>query len=265
LQRAQWQSSGHCELPILHTAGGLVGGDELQITAQLSAKSQALLTSVAAQKVYGSVGRSRQQPQGIWSRQALQFDLKGGSQLEWLPQELVLYANGLFEQTCRVELEPGASFLGAEIVRLGRTAAGEDLEQGCWRSALEIHRNGANGGRWELVDRLELKDAALTGEHGMAAQPVFGSLAWVSGEVLSPSALENLLQSCREQRAGLEGTMACGALEQGLVARYRGPSSQAARFWFCRIWALIRSVQGQAAPEPPRVWPFQESPLGTRA
>lgn len=265
LQRAQWQSSGHCELPILHTAGGLVGGDELQITAQLSAKSQALLTSVAAQKVYGSVGRSRQQPQGIWSRQALQFDLKGGSQLEWLPQELVLYANGLFEQTCRVELEPGASFLGAEIVRLGRTAAGEDLEQGCWRSALEIHRNGANGGRWELVDRLELKDAALTGEHGMAAQPVFGSLAWVAGEVLSPSALENLLQSCREQRAGLEGTMACGALEQGLVARYRGPSSQAARFWFCRIWALIRSVQGQAAPEPPRVWPFQESPLGTRA
>ncbi|WP_415399289.1 urease accessory protein UreD [Synechococcus sp. W4D4] len=265
LQRAQWQSSGHCELPILHTAGGLVGGDELQITAQLSAKSQALLTSVAAQKVYGSVGRSRQQPQGIWSRQALQFDLKGGSQLEWLPQELVLYANGLFEQTCRVELEPGASFLGAEIVRLGRTAAGEDLEQGCWRSALEIHRNGANGGRWELVDRLELKDAALTGEHGMAAQPVFGSLAWVAGEVLSPSALENLLQSCREQRAGLEGTMACGALEQGLVARYRGPSSQAARFWFCRIWALIRSVQGQATPEPPRVWPFQESPLGTRA
>ncbi|UPM49469.1 urease accessory protein UreD [Synechococcus sp. A10-1-5-1] len=265
LQRAQWQSSGHCELPILHTAGGLVGGDELQITAQLSAKSQALLTSVAAQKVYGSVGRSRQQPQGIWSRQALQFDLKGGSQLEWLPQELVLYANGLFEQTCRVELEPGASFLGAEIVRLGRTAAGEDLEQGCWRSALEIHRNGANGGRWELVDRLELKDAALTGEHGMAAQPVFGSLAWVAGEVLSPSALENLLQSCREQRAGLEGTMACGALEQGLVARYRGPSSQAARFWFCRIWALIRSFQGQAAPEPPRVWPFQESPLGTRA
>ncbi|MGA0988229.1 MAG: urease accessory protein UreD [Vulcanococcus sp.] len=261
LQRAQWQSSGHCELPILHTAGGLVGGDELEISAQLAPQSQALLTSVAAQKVYGSVGRSRQQPQGRWSRQALRFELKQGSQLEWLPQELVLYANGLFEQTCRIELEPGASFLGAEVVRLGRTAAGESLEQGCWRSALEIHRSGANGGRWELVDRLELKDAALTGEHGMAAQPVFGSLTWIAGDPLPPAVIEEVLQACRQQRAGLEGTMACGALEQGLVARYRGPSSQAARFWFCRIWALLRSIQGQSPPELPRVWPFQENPL----
>lgn len=264
LQRAQLQSSGHCELPILHTAGGLVGGDELQITAQLRPQSQALLTSVAAQKVYGSVGRSRQHPQGAWSRQTLTFNLQQGSQLEWLPQELVLYANGLFEQTCRVQLAPGASFLGAEVVRLGRTAAGEDLEQGRWRSALEVTRTGAKDEHWELVDRLELHGAALTGEHGMADQPVFGSLAWIAGEPLSSTALEALLHSCREQRAGLEGTMACGALEQGLVARYRGPSSQAARFWFCRIWALIRAVQGLAPPELPRVWPFQENPLAPR-
>jgi urease accessory protein len=54
--------------------------------------------------------------------------------------------------------------------------------------------------------------------------------------------------------------MACGALEQGLVARYRGPSSQAARYWFCRLWALIRQARGQAPPELPRVWPFQEDP-----
>ena len=40
LQRAQWQSSGHCELPILHTAGGLVGGDELEISAQLAPQTR---------------------------------------------------------------------------------------------------------------------------------------------------------------------------------------------------------------------------------
>jgi urease accessory protein len=57
--------------------------------------------------------------------------------------------------------------------------------------------------------------------------------------------------------------MACGPLEQGLVARYRGPSSQAARFWFCRLWALIRQHRSQAAPQLPRVWPFQENPFAT--
>jgi hypothetical protein len=47
------------------------------------------------------------------------------------------------------------------------------------------------------------------------------------------------------------------------VARYRGPSSQAGRLWFGRIWARIRAQRGLAAPQPPRVWPFQETFSGT--
>jgi urease accessory protein len=46
-----------------------------------------------------------------------------------------------------------------------------------------------------------------------------------------------------------------------LIARYRGPSSQAARFWFTRLWARIRALRGLPTPELPRVWPFQEQPL----
>ena len=102
LQRAFRQSSGHCELPLLHTAGGLVGGDELRITAELEPGSRALLTSVAAQKVYGTVARSRRSPAGAWAQQTLSLRLAAGSDLEWLPQELVLYADGLFEQQARV-------------------------------------------------------------------------------------------------------------------------------------------------------------------
>jgi urease accessory protein len=264
LQRAFQQGSGHCELPLLHTAGGLVGGDQLRITVELEPGSRALLTSVAAQKVYGSVGRSRRRPEGSWAQQQLRFQLAEGSDLEWLPQELVLYADGLFVQQLEVELAEGASFLAAEIVRLGRTADQERLGAGCWRSALSIRRHTAAGPRWELVDRLELADEALTGEHGMAAQPVFGSLVWAAPAPLGTAPLEELLACCRAERAGLEGELACGALEQGLVARYRGPSSQAARYWFTRIWRLTRELRELAAPELPRVWPFQEAPFAPR-
>ncbi len=259
LQRTFRQGSGHCELPLLHTAGGLVGGDELRITAQLEPGSRALLTSVAAQKVYGSVARSRRSPAGAWALQELAFTLAAGSDLEWLPQELVLYADGLFEQRARVELEDGASFLGAEVVRLGRTAAAESLGAGRWRSSLEIRR----AGRWELVDRLQLGAECLSGCHGLADQPVFGSLVWVAPQPLATAALEQLLADCRADRRGLKGEMACGALEQGLVARYRGPSSQAARYWFSRIWRHSRRLRGLAPPELPRVWPFQEQPYAT--
>jgi urease accessory protein len=261
IQRGFHRADGRCELPLLHTAGGLVGGDRLSITVQLEPGSRALLTSVAAQKVYGSIGRSRLRPEGAWALQDLAFELREGADLEWLPQELVLYADGLYEQCTRVTLAPGAGWLGAELVRLGRTAAGENLGAGRWRSLLEIRRRDPDGDRWELVDRLELGGSALVESHGLAGEPVFGSLVWAAPRKLVGPELAELLEACRSDRAGLEGTMACGALEQGLVARYRGPSSMAARSWFTRLWARIRAAQGLAAPELPRVWPFQEAPF----
>ena len=263
LQRAYPQADGRCELPLLHTAGGLVGGDQLTLRAHLAPGSQALLTSVAAQKVYGTVGRSRLVPQGQWARHSLHFSLEAGSDLEWLPQELVLFAGGLLEQNLTVELAAGASWLGMDVVRLGRSAAGETLGQGCWRSRLQVCRRGPEGRRWELVDPLEISGASLATKHGMADQPVLGSLVWAAPQPLGAAALAQLLADCRSDRQGLEGEMACGALDQGLIARYRGPSSQAARFWFTRLWARIRAARGLSAPGLPRVWPFQEQPMGS--
>jgi urease accessory protein len=164
-----------------------------------------------------------------------------------------------------VELAEGASWLGAEVVRLGRTACGEGLGEGRWRSRLEIRRVDGPSRRWELVDRLELGGEALHDRHGMAGQPVFGSLVWAAPAPLRGPQLATLLQACRSDREGLEGEMACGALEQGLVARYRGPSSTAARHWFTRIWARIRQERQLSSPELPRVWPFQENPLAREA
>ncbi len=253
IQRAFASADGRCELPLLHTAGGLVGGDQLRIEADLGPGSRALLTSVAAQKVYGSIGRSRLAPEGSWVRQGLAFELAENADLEWLPQELVLFEGALFEQDCRVELEAGASWLGAEVVRLGRSADGESLGAGRWRSHLQIRRQG----RWELVDRLELGGETLSSPHGLGGQPVFASLVWAAPEPVG----EALLEACRGERRGLEGEMACGRLERGLVARYRGSSTQAARYWFTRIWTLIRAERGLAAPALPRVWPFQEQPF----
>ena len=261
LQRGFPQADGRLELPILHTAGGLVGGDRLSLEISLVAGSRGLLTSVAAQKIYGTVGRCQQQPQGRWCRQELQFSLGEGADLEWLPQELVLYADGLYEQTARVELAEGASWLGVELVRLGRTAAGEGLGHGRWRSALEVVRQQPQGRRWELVDRLELSAEGHEADHGMGAQPVFGSLVWVAPQPLRPERREQLLSEARRCRGDLSGAMACGSLECGLVGRYRGDSSAAARAWFCRLWALIRREQGLAPPQLPRCWPFQETPF----
>ena len=264
LLRAEQGKNGRCELPILHTAGGLVGGDQLSIALDLNTNSRCLITSVAAQKVYGSIGRSRLHPEGQWARQQVHCKLANSSDLEWLPQELVLYANALFEQHLTVQLPDNASFLSAEIVRLGRTAAGETLQQGRWRSALSLCRRSVEpdqASRWELVDRLDLGGDALNDQHGLNKRPVFGSLVWAAPMPLSGEALTQLLELVRSDREGLKGTMCCSALDQGLVARYAGPSSRDARFWFSRIWARTRALRALSTPQIPRVWPLQEQPL----
>lgn len=261
-QRACTGPDRRLQLPLLHTAGGLVGGDRLELDLEARPGSRGLLTTVAAQKVYGSVGRFRQQRSSPrWARQTLRMQLGEGADLEWLPQELVLYADGLFEQQCHVRLASGASWLGAEVVRLGRSAAGEGLGAGCWRSSLEIQRPDAPANRrWELVDRLSLEGEALASPHGMDGQPVLGSLVWAAPDRLPGEQLAQLADEARAARQGLEGEMAVGRLEQGLIARYRGESCQAARYWFTRLWALTRRCRRLQSPQLPRVWPFQEDP-----
>ena len=261
LMRAERGENGRCELPLLHTAGGLVGGDQLKINLNLRPNSRCLLTSVAAQKVYGSVGRSQLHPGGAWARQQVLAELETNADLEWLPQELVLYADALFEQNLSITLPMDGSFLSAEIVRLGRTAANETLGQGCWRSALQIQRQTPEGSRWELIDRLEISDQALKGVHGLNQQPVFGTLVWAAPFPFQKDSVNTLLDDIRKDRHDLKGQMHCGALSQGLIARYSGFSSRDARFWFSRIWARTRQARNLAVPQIPRVWPLQEDPL----
>jgi urease accessory protein len=231
------------------------------VDLELGRNSRALITSVAAQKVYGSIGRSRLHPKGTWANQSVSCRLSSNSDLEWLPQELVVYADALVEQNLDVQLADDASFLSAEIVRLGRTAAGEDLGQGCWRSAVSLRRIGENGTRWEQVDRLELSGDALHHRHGLNGDAVFGTLIWAAPAPLTNPTLQSLLSNARNDRAGLEGQMQCSGLEQGLIARYVGPSSRDARFWFSRIWARTRAQRQLSEPRIPRVWPLQEQPL----
>ena len=225
LLRSERGDDGRCELPVLHTAGGLVGGDQLSLDIELEANSRGLITSVAAQKVYGSIGRSRLQPEGCFAHQQVRCSLASGSDFEWLPQELVLYADALFEQQLTVTLPEDASFLSAEIVRLGRTAAGETLQQGRWRSSLTIQRLAGNSSTWELADRVELGGASLDSPHGLGGAPVFGTLVWAAPMAMGAETTASLLEGARADREGLTGTMRCGALNQGLIARYSGESS----------------------------------------
>ena len=254
------KKDGRCEVPILHSAGGIVGGDQLTINVNAEENSSAICSSVAAQKVYGSRGRSKLNPQGSWANQKCFFQIKKNADFEWIPQELIIYKGGLYEQNMTVKLDTSSSFLCVDLVRLGRTAAGEQLGSGVWRSSLEIFRENTQRKHYEFSDRLELSGKALKSIHGLEQQPVFGSLTWITPKSINQKALSHLLIQCRQQRVGLEGGMTCSLLQNGISARYTGSSTQSARFWFYRIWSLTRVLRKSNVPEYMRIWPMQEDP-----
>ncbi len=258
LMRGSRNDDGRLEIPLLHTAGGLVGGDKLLVKVKADLGTSGLLTTAAAQKVYGSVGLSKLHPEGQWASQKCEFEINDDADLEWLPQELVLFGEGLYEQSVRVDLLPNSSFLSAEIVRLGRTAKGEKLGKGCWRSRLEICRHLSDRNVWEFVDQLELAGSALSSDHGMANQSVFGSMIWSAPCWVSEEMLNELAQNALKDRFGLEGLMSCSVLDHGLTARFLGSSTQTARAWFFRIWVHTRRLRKLSTPKPLRVWPMQE-------
>jgi urease accessory protein len=87
-------------------------------------------------------------------------------------------------------------------------------------------------------------------------------LVWAAPFPLQTDLINTLLEAVRQDRNELEGTMHCGVLPQGLIARYSGDSSRDARFWFSRIWARTRQARDLAPPQIPRVWPLTRRSIG---
>ncbi|MDZ8053064.1 MAG: urease accessory protein UreD [Aulosira sp. ZfuVER01] len=227
-----------CHSVILHTAGGVVGGDRLSLNFHLQPHAQALITTAAASKIYRS--------NGLQARQTIEIQVDAGACLEWLPQETILFNSAIYRQDLRVELATGASWLGWEITRLGRSARGEKFLQGEWRSHTEIWQQGVP--LW--IDRQYLpgSEEVFHSPHGLAGQPIVGSLVWVGNPVES-----EIVKKARSLWHGA-GEVGVSRLQHGLLCRYRGASTSEVRNWFTAVWQMLRVEFLSRGSCIPRVW-----------
>ncbi len=258
LLKCSYDKEGRCILPILHTAGGLVGGDLLEFEANIGINSKVLLTTSSAQKVYGSVGRSKINPEGSFSSQKTKISILDNSHLEYLPQETIVFANGLYSQEFNINISDNSSFLFTDLIRLGRSSAGESIESGVFRSKLEIMRNGNLCDDWEFVDQIELNKFSFQAKSGMDFMPVFGSLIWICEKEFPKSKIIDLKKNIKMIFKENDNYLSLGTLENGISIRFLGHSSQDARKCFFSIWTQIRTVCGFCKPEYQGVWPLQD-------
>ncbi|MBW4463238.1 MAG: urease accessory protein UreD [Nodosilinea sp. WJT8-NPBG4] len=235
------EGEGLCHTVLVHTAGGLVGGDSLLVELTAAPRAQALVTTAAASKVYGSADTV--------SSQQVDITLALESCLEWFPQETIVFNQAHYSQALRVDLAPGAIWAGWEITRFGRSARGETFEQGQWRSRLEVWQ--ADQPLWLDRQHLTGGSAALHSPNGLAGHPVVGSFA-VLGHQFERDSVAALRQLWATDQLGDIGVT---RLQSGLLCRYRGPSSQAARRWFVSAWQHLRPLYLGRSATVSRLWP----------
>jgi len=246
-----------CHSVVLHTAGGMVGGDTLRENIYLQKNAQVLITTAAAQKIYRSNGAT--------AKQTIDIKIDEGANLEWLPLETIVFNGGIYQQKLRVELTPGGSWLGWEITRFGRTARGERFVTGEWRSHTEVWQQGKP--LW--IDRqwLPAGEEIINSPHGLAGKPIVGSMIFIGQPVCQeiinkarslwddlpcfnpPHPAFEKGENMQRGEAGVTTT-----LGEGLLCRYRGFSSAEVRQWFMEVWQLLRLSVFQRQIIKPRIW-----------
>ncbi|WP_051378350.1 urease accessory protein UreD [Derxia gummosa] len=248
-----------CHVLVVHPPGGIAGGDQLSISATVEAGAHALVTTPGAGKWYRANGRDAGQ----------HVRLRVAGDLEWLPQEAIVYDAARVRSSLRIDMAPGARCLGWDIVALGRLAAGERFAAGRFGQTIELWRDGRP--EWIELTRIDGDDELLRSPLGLGGGHVFGCF-WACGEHWSDAALDDLrarLAGRASVDAGglpaLDPTgeghgaagIACALTRLApdlLVGRVTGHRTETVRAQLEALWLAVREPVLGRLPRRPRIW-----------
>ncbi len=220
--------SGQVCYAAINPGGGYLGGDRYRFTLDVDAGASLLFTSQAATKVY----RTPIEP----ARQHTEIRLGPDAVLESLPDQLIVYREGSYEQTTRAEVHPRATYIAAEVVTPGW--APEGTRFGYRRAVLrtEIRRPGSPDP--VLVDAVVLEPATseLAGLGGLDGHSHLGSLLVVDRRV--DAELLDAIQDCCDA-AGLLAGVSLGP-GPAVVLRVLGDDTPSVTGLLVRVDALLR-------------------------
>ncbi len=226
---------------LITTAGGLTGGDRLQIAIAVDAQADALCTPQAAEKIYRATAEETAEI-GIHLRAA------AGARLEWLPQEMILFDGARLRRKVEIDLAADSLLLAGDMTVFGRTARGERFRQGLLFDRWQVRREAQP--LWHDATRLDGDIAGLLDHPAGFGGAVAQALILYHG----PEA-----EACRDLlREGLQADDIKGGvtlLGDLLLARLLDQDAARLRRHFATLWSVLRSRLGRPASMP-RLWRF---------
>jgi urease accessory protein len=244
LQSLYPEGPGICHHVLVHPPGGIVGGDVLQVEANLRAGAHALITTPGATRFYRSAGEP--------ARQSVSARVGDGARLEWLPLETICHSAALADNSMRFELAPGGEMMGWDIVALGLPASGEHFDAGHYRQCIEVPGVWLERGTIRGDDK-RLLDSPL----GFAGHRVLATLWFAAGTPMPTDRRDALLDAARAQASGhgLARTAGCTSPHAEIVVlRLLAPRVEPAMQLLTAVWARWRELGWGVQACAPRVW-----------
>jgi urease accessory protein len=218
---------------LINTAGGLTGGDRFEWDIELDAGSRCSIVTQACERVY----RSDSGPAGV----SIALKVGQGAQLDWLPQETILFDGADLDRAFEIHMAEGARLLAVEAVLLGRLAMGEHTPNVHLRDRWRVWKSG----RLMFADEVRLDQAMGTGAALLNGAGAYASVLYVGDDCADRAAAVRALLDARQDRV------------QGGASAYEGKL-------FCRMLArdglglrqaLIPVLEALRDGEPlPRLW-----------
>jgi urease accessory protein len=218
---------------LVNVAGGLAGGDSLDIALRLDAGAAFTATTPAAEKLYRSLG-----PDTVIRTRV---EVAAQAVCEWLPQETILFDRGRLNRKLTLDIEEDSRLLAAELLVLGRAAHGEQVSGGSVLDTWRVRR----GGRLIWADALRIANPRSEMSHRFALS---GANAAATLLLAAPDAAAHR-DLARDCAGGAASLVAPGLL----VARWLGEAGAVRD----SLGAAIRCLRAAALGHParlPRLW-----------
>ncbi|WP_216605677.1 urease accessory protein UreD [Acinetobacter indicus] len=246
VQKMLWpEKTGVCHAIIVHPPAGIAGGDHLTFQMSAEQAAHALVTTPGAGKWYKT-----NQKQAF---QHIDITVKDASIFEWLPQETMLFNGAHANSETRVVLEDAASFIGWDMLVLGRQARHETFTEGSYQNQFQLYRNN----KLLITDRLSFSgnDRWLSSCLGMNGHAVMASFWAVPPEKFrSKFYLDQQIDQIRELIMRMDIKVTLTLLDDVVTARYLGDDVRQCHDAFAAIRAKLRRYWFDLDEEFPRIW-----------
>ena len=225
-----------CHAIIVHPPGGIAGGDELEINADVAPGAATLITTPGATRWYGSTG--------VTATQRIALKIEGDC--EWLPMETIVYDQAQVHSEIQIDCSDQTQMIGWDTLIFGRQSSGEDFSQGHFHQVISCRFNDRL--LWQERTRVAGGDPLFDSSIGFQGQRAASTL-WAiraANEPWEQAALERLRASAPE--------IAWSILWPRLLVGRQIGDPLALKANNAAAWACLRPMVFKRPAIEPRIW-----------